>query len=132
MPNKLNPDLVQKLQNYIGSGMTFFGQSVTLRKFISASAGNPDMGIADKLMYQNRPTQMELRLLSLEELQAIGGQDLRGTFEVISVEPVTQRDEIIYNSETYRFIGPPEKEVVGATIYHKGFVERGSITGYFA
>jgi hypothetical protein len=129
--SRFGPDLTNKLQNYIASGMALFGQPVTLRKYISASAGNPELGIEDRLCYQNRPTQMELRLLSLEELQMIGGQDLRGTFETISIDPITRRDEVIYNGELYQFISEPEQEVIGARIYSKGFMARASITGYF-
>jgi hypothetical protein len=130
--SKVNPDLVNKMQRYIASGMDMFGQPITLRKYVSASAGNPDLGIADQLCYQERPTQCELRVLSLVEMQAVGGQDIRGTYEVMIVDSVDLRDEIIYNGETYRWMSQPEQEVIGARIYSKGLIQRASITGYFA
>lgn len=129
---RLTPDLVNKLQNYMASGMLMFGQPITLRKYVSASAGSPELGIEDKLCYQNRPTTCELRMLSILEAQAVGGQDIRGTFEVMIIDPVDLRDEIIYNGETYRWMSQPEREVVGGYIYSKGLISRASVTGFYA
>ena len=129
--NRVSPDIVKKIQSYVGSGMSMFGQSVDLRKFISASAGNPDFGIADKLYYQSRPTLMELRVLSIEEVQMIGGQDIRGTLEFVSKDPVDMRDEVLYNGVTYRCLSQPERETIGATLFWRGIVQRASITANF-
>jgi hypothetical protein len=131
MSNRINPDLVNKLNNYMASGMQLFGQSVTWRKYISASAGNPDAGISDKLCYQNRPTMAELRMLSIVEAQAVGGQDIRGTYEVVILDDVGMRDEILYNGETYRWMSQPEQEVIGSRLFSKGLIQRASITGYY-
>lgn len=130
--NKVNPDLVNKLENYMASGMSMFGQAVTLRKFVSASAGNPDLGIADRFYYQDRPTQMELRILSIEETQLIGGNELRGSMEAICLDTVDTRDEVVYNREVYRILSQPENETIGRTLYRKFLIQRASITGFYA
>lgn len=129
--NRISPDISRKLKSYVGTGMAFFGQRATWRKYISASAGNPDLGISDKLFYQERPAQMEFRSLTMEEFQMVGGQDIRGTYEIITVEPVGLRDEIVYNGETYRMISVPESDVLGDVLLHRSYVQRASVTGYY-
>jgi hypothetical protein len=131
MTNPLSPDLVNKLHQYMASGMGFFGQPVTLKKYVSASAGNPEFGIDDKLCYQYRPATMELRPLTIEESQMVGGQTIGGSYEYVSLEPVSLRDEVLFAGEVYRAVSYPDKEVIGETLYWKGIMQRASITGFY-
>jgi hypothetical protein len=131
MRGPVTPDLVNKLQGYMASGMGFFGQPITLRRYISASAGNPEMGLADRLCYQDRPSMAELRMLSLEEAQVVGGQDIRGTYEMVTTDPVTLRDQVVYLKESYRLLSEPERQIIGETLYYKSLIQRASITGFY-
>lgn len=126
-----HPDQVRSIKRWMQTGMDWFGQPVTLRKYISASAGNPEFGIADKLCYQPIPTNMEFSMLNVEEMQAIGGVNIQGAFSVVSILPITLRDEIIYMGETYRLIGQPEVDTVSDAIYWRGIAQRASITGFY-
>jgi hypothetical protein len=128
---RVHPDISRRIQGYANNVMGMFGQDVVLRKFISASAGSPDMGIADQNCYQSRPAQMEMRQLTLEEMQTVGGQDIWGTYEVFSTIPIQKRDEIVYLGETYRFITETEQDSIGTVIYYRGIAQRGTVTGYF-
>ncbi len=132
MPRSFDPDTLRQVQRHMASGMTMFSHSVIWRKYISASAGDPDMGISDKLMYQSRSTQMQLKQLSLEEAQLVGGQDIYGSYEIVTTDPVGLRDEVIYDGETYRVQGLPDHELLGGVIYYRGIIQRASITGFYA
>lgn len=129
--NRISPDISEKLKGYVATGMSFFGQRATWRKYISASAGDPSLGIADRLFYQERQTQMEFRSLTMEEFQAVGGQDIRGTYEIVTVEPLGLRDEVVYNGETYRMFTVPEQDSLGVVLLYRSYIQRASVTGFY-
>jgi hypothetical protein len=108
-----------------------FGQPATIRKYVSASAGQPEFGIGDKLCYQSRPTNMWLRALSVEETQMVGGQTVGGAYEFKSISRIDLRDEIIYAGELYRVKSYPEMNAFGDVIYFRGIMERASVTGFY-
>jgi hypothetical protein len=126
-----SPEMVKRLRNNVSDSINLFGHSVILRKYISASAGNPDLQIADKLCYQERPTRMDVAQITLEEAQAMGGFDIRGTYKVLAAEKVEMLDEIICDGETYRVLSLPDDVVVGSPLSYSFLMQRASITGFY-
>lgn len=135
MPHRLNdPDLSKRFQLQAASAILFFGQGVTLRKYISASGGNPELGIGDQWCYQLRPAIANLTELKLNEVQMIGGQNAQGGYMMEMLDRPDARDEIQYPAQSgliYRVASEPVQENIGNTLYWKFYTLRAQISGSY-
>lgn len=130
-----NPDIALKLQQQAAYSNNFFGQSVTHRKYISASGGNPEFGIGDTWIYQERPAIANMRELTPQEVQQVGGQVYRGGYYMYTLFQPDARDEIRYpvapTGEIFRVASQPVVTQIGANLYFGFIALRGSVTGTY-
>lgn len=124
-------DLSRYLQSRMASSIQFFGQSVTYKKYISASGSYPEFGMGDTGMYQLRPATFQIRPLTVDETQAMGGQIVGGSLAVWSTEPVGQRDEMVYQGTAYRCTNVPTMEQIGNTLYYRSIFTVSQVTGAY-
>src|ERR1051325_865187 len=132
MPRGFDPDTVRRMRDQMVTIDTTFGEPATLRKYISASGGNPEYGIGDTWMYQARPTIADMRALRPDEIQMVGGQNYQGGYYFWTLDEVNERDEIIYpvhNGEVFRVATKPDRDTNNMKW---GFIGlRAQVTGQF-
>ena len=126
-----NPDLAKTFQYQVASSMQLFGQTVSYKRYISASGGQPEYGLGDSAQYQPRPSQWQLRPLTVQEIQAVGGQNIAGGFEVFAPHPIFQRDEVTYSNTSYRIVSVPSMEQIGNSLYYRAIMAIGDTGNRF-
>lgn len=133
MPMNLpSPDIALRLRQQAQFVNDFFGQDMTLRKFIGVSAGNPEFGIGDTWLYQYRPIRADMRDLTQTEMQMVGGQNYAGGYYFSLPDSPNERDEIIYpvnGGETFRIASKPVAEQIGANLFWGVIGLRAQVTG---
>ena len=128
------PRVAQRIREQMVHVDTFFGEPVTIRKYISASGGSPEVGLGDALQYQLRPSMADKRALRPDEIQMVGGQNFRGGYYFWTLDEVKERDEImfpVHNGEVFRVATKPDVDSIGGALKW-GFIGlRAEVTGQF-
>ncbi len=129
MPRIPDPDMVRRLQQQAADQFAFFGHDATLRKYISASGAQPEVGLGDSWRYQARPVQIDFRPLRMDELATLGGQGINEAHRVAMPQEPGPRDEIVYDGKTYRIVSPINHEHIGGVLFWTFVMARGEVTG---
>lgn len=130
-PRVPNLDTVRHMQRQAGSASDFYGAAVTWRKYISASAGNPEAGVADSACFQLRPARWDLKPLTIQETQMLGGQQFGGSIRVRARDEINARDEMVYLNRVYRFVTDPMTDRMGEMQYWEVIAARADVTGFY-
>jgi hypothetical protein len=81
----------------------FVGETATLRAYVSASAGVPQYGIGNEPRYAERTVTGLFRPMTMEEIQAAGGQYIAGDMQATLIDCIpTTADEVIWRGVAYR------------------------------
>lgn len=127
-----SPDIARRIREQMVHVDTFHGEPVTIRKYISASGGSPELGLGDVSQYQLRPSVAEKRALSPDEIQMVGGQNYRGGYYFWTLDEVNERDEIVspvHGGEVFRVATKPDVDGIGGNLKW-GFIGlRAEVTG---
>lgn len=131
---RFDPDLAKRLREQMVFVDNFFGEPVTLRKYLSTSGANPEFGLGDSATYQARPSVAVMRALRPDEIQMVGGQSYAGGYYFWTLDEVKERDEIVYpvvNGEVFRVASKPDVDTMGGNLKW-GFIGlRGQVTGQY-
>lgn len=122
-------DIHRMLSKSVSESFNLFSHSVTWKYYVSASAGTPEAGIGDSWCYQLRPGRADLKPLTFEEIQMIGGQNIIGGYRVYSQVEPQNRDEMIYDGQTYRAISQPIHAHIGNPLWWETVFVAGDVTG---
>lgn len=91
--------------------LQFAGQTAIWRQYVSASAGNPAIGLGDSACYVESIITGVFgtppAVLNLIQQQTNAGQQVIADFTVSTRERLTRHDELVWNGETYRVDGDP-------------------------
>ena len=107
----------------------FAGETGTWRKFVSATTGNPVIGLGSAVYYQERPITAHLygqpgMALNLPENATMAGMLAVGQFLASTTEPLGRQDELIWRGVTYRVDGDTVPNHIAGT--HTVIVKRGN------
>lgn len=91
------------------------GQPVTWRQYISASAGNPAAGISDAPQFREQAITALFGRIDTQNRQTPAGLLPVTDLYAVTREPVSSRDEIIWDGATYHVAGHPAPSPLGAT-----------------
>lgn len=100
----------------IANPLLHAGQTATWRQYVSASAGNPMLGMGDSACYRESTITGVFgsppALLRLSQAQTPGGAVIQADFLVSTRERLGRRDELVWNGEVYRVEGDPVPSVL--------------------
>ena len=110
---------VQRMQLQVHSLIETAGMQVTWKRFKSRSDGKPEYGIGDILNYDFKPITVIIISPQLPQTQREAGQIVEGGLNMMSVEKLTNQDEIIWMDSTYRVDSEVTPVVLGGTLYYQ-------------
>jgi hypothetical protein len=105
------------------------GQTAVWRKYVSASAGNPVLGLGSASYYAERWITAQFygvpgQGFSLPDNQTFAGMVTQGSFAVSTREELGQQDELVWRGDTYRIESDTvPTRIGGSNIYA---IKRGS------
>lgn len=113
------PDSRRIDNQYLIDPLTHAGQTATWRAWVSASTGNPIMGIGGTDFYTERTITGVFgtppAVMRLPETQTPGGMVSNANFTMTSREKIGRRDELLWNGELYRIEGDPVPSVINGS-----------------
>ncbi len=90
---------------------TYAGVTATWRQFVSGVTAVPEAGLGDTFYYREQTITGQFGVMlnppKIGETIAAPGLIAAGMFQMVSRERVGRRDEVIYNSATYRVDSDP-------------------------
>lgn len=110
---------VRRIQLQVKSLIDTAGVVVTWKKFKDKTPGKPEYGIGDVLNYDLKPIRVIITTPQLPQTQREAGQIVEGQLHVLSVERLTNQDEIIWDDFKYRVDSEVTPVVLGGVAYYQ-------------
>ena len=101
------------------------GQLATWRQFVSASAGSAALGLGTAHTYVQRPITGLFDPVRPQELSTPGGQFLVGDVWLTTSEPVTKRDEVVWEGNRYQAASEPVSVNLMGVPLNRTLIRRG-------
>lgn len=123
------PNTTRQTNQLANNIFRYAGETATWRKYVSASAGNPVVGLGSASYYQERLITAMLygqvgMGLNLPENQTFAGMLAVGQFLASTTEPLGRQDELLWRGTTYRVDGDTVPNHIAGT--HTVVVKRGN------
>jgi hypothetical protein len=117
---------MQRQQRDIAS---WVGETAQLRKYVSASAGNPAYGYGNEATFQTTTITGLFAPVLPEEIEAAGGVYIMGDVRLTPIDMnVSGNDEIVWHGATHHVVSDPlPQPIVGSA--QRVLLRRGGQTG---
>lgn len=114
-----NLQTVRRIQLQVNNLIHTAGVMVTWKKFKDKTPGKPEYGIGDVLNYDIKPIRVIIMTPQLPQTQREAGQIVEGQIHALSIEHLTNQDEIIWMDSKYRVDSEVTPVVLGGVVYYQ-------------